>query len=101
MKFTEWMRIKEEMGGMTQAGQSVLGAIGKIQGGKDTNISKFVKDIVSDKTGNPKNMANKGAKVAALLRSNAAKAADSGDYTGAFKNATDAAKMSQIASSIK
>ena len=103
MKFTAWMKIKEQMG-IAQAGQSVLGAIGKVQGqgqGKDPTISKFVKDAVSDKTVDPKRIAGQAAAAAAKLRINAAKSADSGDNAGAFKNAIDAAKMNQIAASIK
>lgn len=102
MKFKEWIKIKEEMGGMAGAGKSVLGAIGKVQGqGKDPIISKFVKDAVSDQTVDPKKIAGKATAAAAKLRINAAKSADSGDNAAAFKNAIDAAKMNQIAASIK
>ena len=86
-KFAEWIKMKEEYG---QSSSDM-----------NLNISKAVKDMVGDKTGNPKNMAKKGSKAAALLRTGATQAAGKGDYGAAIKSAIDAAKIDQIAKSIK
>lgn len=107
-KFTEWMKIRElattapSAGGMTPGMTGLATGIKSAMGNKtDPAINKFVADVVGDKTGNPRNMLQKGTKMAELLRRKATQSAQQGDYTGAFKNATDAAKMQQIAASIK
>lgn len=101
IKFNEWIKLKElDMASGPMTG--MIGAIKTATGGKpDPTISKFVSDIVGDKTGNPKSMATKGTRMAQVLRQQATKDAQKGDYVGAFKKATDAAKMTQVVSGVK
>jgi hypothetical protein len=99
MKFSEWIKIKEAT--QPQMGQNVVGAI-KTAGvdPQDKIIANFVADAVNDKTGNLKNVSQKGVKAAAVLRQQAVKKAQSGDAVGAFKDAAKASQLTQVAMSV-
>lgn len=100
IKFSEWIKIKEQTAAPNMAGAAA--GINTITGGKpDATISKFVSDIVGDKTGSPKNMKQKGLRISQMLRQQATQDAQRGDYSNAFKKAADAAKMTQVAATIK